>query len=164
MLLFENSHITPAVAYATGGSARSGDWVSLENYGRVGILVEIFQGAANTTAITVDVAVSTAGGSESTGITMANFWYCADVTVGTTADTWTKGTAAASITSSATGSGTSYYWIEIGADELNSMGTAGVDYNSVQVELALSSASNYVHAVYFLLEPRYAEDLTISPQ
>lgn len=161
MLFFENSHILPAIAHTTGGSARTGDWASLENYHKIGILVAISQGHASTTAITVDKATSNAGAGESTGITLNNWWKLEDVTVGTTVDTWTKGAAAASITTPATGSGMSYYWIEIDASELPA---SGVDYDHVQVELGASNASNLVQAFYFMLEPRYAQALTPSAQ
>ncbi len=161
MMFFEQAHIVPGIAHQTGGSARSGDWVSLAKYGRVGILVSIYQGAANTTAITVDKATSTAPANEATGITMANWWYLLDVTAGTTVDTWVKGTAAASITSSATGSGTSYYWIEIRADELPN---STQEYSAIQVELGASAAGNILYATYFMMDPRESEDLTASAQ
>lgn len=161
MLFFENSHITPAIAHSTGGSARSGDWASLANYHKIGILVAISQGNAATTAITVDKATSTVPAGESTGITLNNWWKMEDITVGTTVDTWTKGAAAASITTPATGAGMSYYWIEIEADELPASGT---NYNAVQVELGASNASNLVQAFYFMLEPRFAQALTASGQ
>lgn len=159
-MFFERSHFMPAL-YNTGAGARSGDWGSLAKYHKVGIFVQIVQGAANTTAITVDKADDTVPTHESTGITLANWWKLEDVTIGTTADTWTKGTAAASITSSATGSGESYYYIEIDADELP---TTTYNYNSVQVELGQSAAGNLLSAWYIMLEPRYSEDLTPSAQ
>lgn len=161
MMFFERSHITPAIAHSTGGSARSGDWVSLKNYHKVGILVAISQGNAATTAITVDKATDTVPNNQSTGITLNNWWKMEDITVGTTVDTWTKGTAAASITTPATGSGMSYYWIEIDSSELPA---AGVNYNSVQVELGASNAANLVQAFYFMLEPRFEQALTPSAQ
>lgn len=160
-MFFENSHILPAIGHATGGSARSGDWASLKNYHKIGILVAILQGHSATTAITVDKATDTAAGNEDTGITLNNWWKMEDVTVGTTVDAWVKGAPAASITTPATGSGESYYWIEIDASELPE---AGINYNAVQVELAQSNASNLVRAFYFMLEPRYAQALTPSAQ
>jgi hypothetical protein len=157
----EQVKIVPGLAHLTGGSARTADRVSLENYQRVAILVAIYQAAVNTTAITVDKVTAASSGTESTGITMSNWWKCEDVTPGTTADTWTKGTAAASITSSATGSGTSYYLIDIGADELPAL---GVDYDFVECELGVSNVGNYVWVTYFLYNPRYAGATLLSAQ
>jgi hypothetical protein len=135
--------------------------VSLENYQRVAILVQIYQGHATATVITVDKATAATSGTESTGITMSNWWKREDVTAGTTADTWTKGNAAASITSSATGSGSSYYLIDIGADELPAL---GVDYDFVECELGVSNALNFVWVTYFLYNPRYAGATLLSAQ
>src|SRR5690606_2704117 len=111
--------------------------------------------------ITVDKATSNSGTNESTGITLNNWWKLEDVTVGTTEDKWTKGTAGNSITTSAAGSGMSYYWIEIDASELPAN---GINYDHVQVELGQSNSANLVQALYFLLEPRYAQALTPSAQ
>ena len=157
----EQVKIVPGIAYATGAGARTADRVSLENYQRVAILVQIYQTAVQTTAITVDKVTAATSGTESTGITMSNWWKCEDVTAGTTADTWTKGTAAASITSSSTGSGTSYYLIDIGADELSA---AGVDYDFVECELGASAGGNLLWVTYFLYNPRYAQATLPSAQ
>jgi hypothetical protein len=154
-MFLENVKVVPGLAHQTGAGARTADRVGLENYAKVGILVSIYQGNAATTAITVDKHTAATSGTESTGITMNNWWKCEDVTIGTTADTWTKGTGAASITSSATGSGNSYYWIEIDADELRS-GTATA-YKFLEVELGVSNAANYLWVHYFLFGPRYAQ-------
>lgn len=132
--------------------ALSSMWVDMSNYGHLTAIVEIGQAAVNTTAITVDKAKTAAGGSNSDGITMAN-WYSVTDVAGTqvaAADLLVKGTAAASITSSATGSGASIYVIEIDAAEL------GDGYNFVQVELGASNAANFVSIVGILTEPRYA--------
>ncbi len=148
MMLPQNAKICEAIKPQTGAAARSGDWVSLKGYNKCMIIVHIAQGNAATTAITVDKATDVAGTGESTGITMNNWWYCKDTP--TTSDTYTKGTAAASITSSATGTGSSIYVIDIAAEELGA-------YDCVQVELGQSHASNLVSAMYVLYEPRYAD-------
>lgn len=147
MALFEKIKVVDGIKPQTGGSARSGDWVSLENYGGCLIVVQIAQGAVNTTAITVDKAKTAAGGSNSDGITMNNWWKCEDTP--TTADTYTKGTAAASITSSSTGSGSSVYVIDIDAAEL------GDGYQFLQVEAGASNASNLISATYILYDAAY---------
>lgn len=160
-MFFENSHITPGIAHSTGASQRTGDWASLKNYHKIGILVSISQGNAATTAITVNKATDTTGTTHSDGITLQNWWKMEDITVATTVDTWTKGAAGATITSSATGSGMSYYWIEIDSSELPASGN---NYNAVQVILGSSNAANLVQANYFMLEPRFAQALTPSAQ
>ncbi len=152
MLLFENVHICEGIKPQTAAGAKSGDWVSLKDYKRCMIIVYIAQGAVNTTAITVDKAKTAGGVSNSDGITMNNFWYIADAPQ--TSDVYTKGTAAASITTSATGSGSSIYVIDIAAQEL------GTDYDFLQVELGASSASNIVSALYILYNAAYPMALT----
>jgi len=144
--LFENSHICEAIKPQTAAGAKSGDWVSLKGYDGCLILVQIAQGNAATTAITVDKATEVAGSTTSDGITMNNWWYLLDTP--TTASIWTKGTAAASITSSATGTGSSLYAIEIKAAELGA-------YDCIQLELGASDVANVVAASYILYNGRY---------
>lgn len=139
-----------AIKPATAAGALSGDWVSLKNYEGCMIVVHITQGAADTTAITVDKATSVLPAGESTGITLNNWWECEDAPA--TSDAFTKGTAAASITSSATGSGSSLYVIDVKASELGA-------YDCIQVELGASSGSNISSAMYYLYGPRYPATL-----
>lgn len=156
-----SAHIAPAISHQTGGSARSGDRVNMENYHKVGILLSILQASASTTAITVDISTAATGGSSKTGISLANWWKMEDVTVGTTADTWTKGTAATSITSSSAGAGTSYYYIEIDADECYDSGT---NYPFVELKCGTSNSGNYLNAVYLMLYPRYGQATMLTAQ
>ncbi|MDO8472823.1 MAG: hypothetical protein Q7T05_03295 [Dehalococcoidia bacterium] len=148
MMLMENLRICEGIKPATAAGAKSGDWVSLKGFERLLILVHIAQGNAATTAITVDKATLVDGTGNSDGITMNNWWKLVDTPQ--TADTWVKGTAAASITSSATGTGSSLYAIEIAASELGA-------YDCVQVELGASNAANVVSAAYLLSNARFAE-------
>lgn len=145
--LIDEIHVCESIKPQTGGSARSGDWISLHNYRGVLFVIHIAQGAANTTAITFDKAKTSAGGSNSDGITFIKAASLADTP--TTADTYTAVTSAASITSSNTGSGSSIYLVDITAEEL------GEGYDFVQLELGSSSASNLVSAVALLYGPRY---------
>lgn len=146
--LVENVRIVPAIAPIAGGSARSGDWVSLKGYKRLTILVHIAMGNAATTAITVDKAQDVSGTGESTGITV-NRVYKHTGAIGA-AIAFAAVAAAASFTSSATGSGQDLYLLEIEASEL------GEGYDCVQVELGASNAANIVAAEYILSGPRYA--------
>ena len=147
--MLQSGHITEAIKPQTGASARSGDWVSLANYKKCAILVHIAQGNAATTALTVDRATTTAGASEDTGITLTNFWTLEDTP--TTSDTWTKGTAAASITTSATGTGSSLYLIDIDAAALDD----GTGYMAIQLEAGISNTNNVISATYILYGNRY---------
>ena len=144
----ENAKIVPAINPQTAAGAKSGDWVSLKNYERCAIIVMITQGASDTTAITVDKATAVDGTGNSDGITINHWWELEDY-AGLTEDL-TKGTAAASITSSATGSAASLYVIDIAAEELGA-------YDCIQVELGASSGSNVVSALYLLYNGRWQQ-------
>ena len=154
MFGFEDVMIAEAIKPQTGAGARSADWISLKGYDRCLIVVHIAQGAADTTALTVDKAHSVAAAGESTGITMNNWWSCEDTP--TTATAYTKGTAAASITSSATGSGSSIYLILIQPDELGA-------YDCIQLEAGASAAGNLISAQYVLSRGRYQDDAPLDP-
>lgn len=152
----EQVKIVPGLSAQAGNSAGAADRVSLENYNRVAILVTQRQGAGDSENITWHKATAASGGTEDTSNGIANYWYCEDVTVGTTADTWTKGTAVAAgslLATSAGAAGVSYYLIDIGAEELQE---GGVEYKFVEFNTAgAGSASNAIDAVYFLYQPRY---------
>jgi len=163
--------VVPGLAPQTMAGTADGDWVSMKGYDRVGMYVYITQGNTATTAITVNYATSVAGGNVQTGLTLTNWWYIEDTAIGsdagTNSDTWTKGTAAAGITSSATGTGASLYYIEVDADDILS-GTAAqaaatARYDCVQVRLGASSASNIACVIYSLGPPRYAQGVSPTP-
>lgn len=150
--MFNDVKVELPITNAIGG-ALSSKWINMANYRKVMFIINIDQNNAATTAITVDKAKTSAGGSNSDGITIQNWWSMVDV-AGTTqaaaSDTFTKGTAATSITTSATGTGASQYVLEFDASEL------GEGYNFIQVELGASHNDNLVSCVAILSEPRYA--------
>lgn len=147
--------VVEAIKPQTGGSARSGDWVSLKNWHHLTILVQIAMGNAATTAITVDKATDVSGTGESAGITLANAYR---IPVGASAsDTPTKLASGASITSAATGSGSEIYAIEIDPAEL------GAGFDCVELELGASNAANLVSALYILSGPRYGAQASNIP-
>ena len=152
---FEALAIREGIKPQTGGSARSGDYVSLRGYSGCMIMVQIAQGAANTTALTVDKATAVAGTNESTGITLNNWWKLEDTPTSTA--NYTKGASAASITTSATGSGSSVYVIDVKAEELGAAVSDGTPYDCIQLEAGSSSASNVLSATYVLYGARYAQ-------
>lgn len=151
--LFENIFLGEAIKTQTADAARSGDWISLKGYAGCLIIVSKLQGNAGTVAITLDKAKTNVGGSNSDGITMKRIWKMVD-TPQTAATAWTAVTAAASVTTSATGSGSSLYAIDVKAEDL------GDDYDYIQLELGSSgSANNSVTALYILYGSRYAGSL-----
>jgi hypothetical protein len=162
----EGVKIVPGLSQQAGNVAAAADRVSLENYERVAILVTIYQAAADANTLTFHKATAASAGTEDTTNAIPNWWYCEDVTLGTTADTWTKGTAVVSgatiATSAVGGNTTSYYLIDIGADELPE---GGYDYKFVELNTgAVSDATNLVNAVYLLYNPRYAQAVLPSGQ
>lgn len=157
-LFMEGVKIVPGLSHGLGNAANSADRVSLEGYNRVAILVTIYQAAADNDTLTFHKATAASAGTEDTTNAIANWWSMEDVTPGTTADTWTKQTAVAAgstITTSATGGNvTSYYLIDIGADELPD---SVADYKFVElVTGGASAAGNFTNVIYFLYQPRYA--------
>lgn len=145
--LAEQIRVVPAIAPIAGGSARSGDWVSLKGYAGCLIVVNIAMGHAATTAITVDKATDVSGGGNSNGITVNRVWKHTGA-IGA-AIAYAAVAAAASFTSSATGSGQDVYLLDVRADELG-------DYDCIQVELGASNSANIVSATYLLYGPRYS--------
>lgn len=152
MFLADNVKIVEAIKPQTGASARSGDWVSLKNYNHLTIIVQLALGNSATTAITVDKATAVDGSGNSNGITLNNWYYA----TASTSDAMTKGAAAASITTAATGSGSEIYVIEIDAAELG-------DYDCLQVELGASHSGNLVSATYILSGARFATQASNMP-
>ena len=162
----EQVKIVPGLSHGLGNAANSADRVSLENYQRVAILVTIYQANADNDTLTFHKATAATAGTEDTVNAIPNWWALEDVTPGTTADTWVKQTAVASgalITTSAVGGNTtSYYLIDIGADELPE---GGVDYKFVElVTGGASLAGNFTNVIYFLYNPRYAGATLLSAQ
>jgi hypothetical protein len=148
-IMLEELHICEGWKPKTMASGATGAWVDLEGYSGCLIIVHIAQGAVNTTALTVNKAKAIGGTSPSNGITMNNWAKCEDAPL--TADTFTKGTAAASITTSGTGSGSSIYLIDIQAADL------GDYFTCIQCAAGSSSASNIASCDYLLYGPRNAE-------
>ena len=145
--LLENCFVGEAIKPQTAAAAKSGDWVSLKGYEGVLFIIDIAQGNAATTAITLDAATAVAGTGNSNGKTMKRIWSITD-TPQTAATAITAVTAAASVTSSATGTGSSIYLIDVKADDYP-------DYDCVQVELGASDVGNIAACLYICYGPRY---------
>lgn len=154
----EGVKIVPGLSHGLGNAANSADRVSLENYKRVAILVSQYQAGADADTLTWHKATAASAGTEDTTNPITNYWTLEDCTPGTTADTWTKGTAVASgstLATSAGASGTSYYLIDIGADELPD---STADYKFVELVTGGAGAvGNFLNVIYFLYQPRYSQ-------
>ena len=161
----EQVKIVPGFFHGLGDATNVADRVSLENYQRCAALITINQNAGDADTITFHKATAATGGTEDTLNAIPNWWYLEDVTAGTTADTWTKGTAVASgatITTSAAAAGTSMYLIDIGADELPE---GGVDYKFIEINMGgVGDVGNFTNIIYFLYNPRYAGETLLSGQ
>ena len=156
-LFMEQVKIVPAYTYNTQGGARTSDRVSMENYNNALILVQSYQAANSAVAITVDAFTAATSGSTSAGITFNTWWELEDCVVGAlTSDTWTRSSAAAaSVTTTTSATGTSYYAIELNADDLT---ISGVNYPWFAVQVASGSASNILSIIVFLYNPRYSQN------
>lgn len=161
----EGVKIVPGLNAQAGNSAGAADRVSLENYKRVAILFIQTQAAGDNDTLTWHKATAASGGTEDTTNPIANYWTMEDVTVGTTADTWTKGAAIAAgstLATSATATGVSYYLMDIGADELPD---STAEYKFVEANTGgAGSASNNIDVIYFLYQPRYAQATMLTAQ
>ena len=164
-LFMEGVKIVPGLSATQASVGASADRVSLENYERVAILVVQRQGGAGANTVTWHKATDATAGTEDTTNGIENYWHRIDVTVGTTADTWTKGAAilsGATLGTSAGAAGVSYYLIDIGAEELPE---GGYDYKFVEAVVGnAGNAANYLDVIYFLYNPRYAQAVLPSAQ
>lgn len=149
MRLIDNVHICEGSKPQTTAGAKSSDWISLHNYEGVLFVFYVAQGNAASTAITFDKAKTSAGASNSDGITFTRAAYCADAPQAS--DAYTAIASAASITTSTTGSGSSIYLVDIKAEEL------GEGYDFVQCECGASDVGNVACVLAILYGPRYAD-------
>lgn len=146
-LMFERLDIREGWKPATMGSGAASDWISLKDYAGALAIITITQGNASEGDITVDKAKTSAGGTNSDGITVKHLWSNVDTPTGD----WTKAAAAAAFNTSATGSGSSLYVVEIRAEDL------GDDYDYFRVNLASSSASNISACTIVCYGARYPQ-------
>jgi hypothetical protein len=157
-LFMEQVKIVPGLSNTQCSVGASSDRVNIAGYQGVAVFVVQRQGGGNDNTVTFHKATTDGTTVEDTSNAIANWWYCLDVTPGTTADTWTKGTAVAAgatITTSAAGAGTSYYLIELDPAEFPD--TTSQDYKFLEVVVgAAGDAGNFIDVVFFLYNPRYA--------
>ncbi len=134
-----------AIIVTSGGFTTSSKDVSLKNYNRARIVLEITSTALVNGAVTLKQGATT--GHAATNLPYARYWRIDDINssntpVETSSSSCTLGTA----------SGTQVYWWELTADMLNS-GNSFIRCN-------VSKLANTTAAIlrYELFEPRYATD------
>lgn len=143
--------VTGCAPAALASTAGDGDFVSMKNYRRLTIVINILNGSTVTgTAVTLIQATEVAG-STTKALGFARMWANIDTGAG---DTLTE-TAVTNntFTTNTTNSKSLMYVIEINADDLD------VDngYDCVRVDAA--SAANSVGSVlYILSDPRYVNE------
>ena len=163
-LFMEGVKIQPGLSNQQASVTASSDRVNLALYHRVAALVTVRQAGGTATTLTFSKATTDGTSVEDTANIIENWWKLEDVTVGTTAATWTKGAEVASgstISTSVSATLVSYYLIDINADVLPE---AGVDYKFVEINTAGGNAANYLDVMWFLYNPRYAQAALPSAQ
>lgn len=156
----DNCRVVQA-APVTRGTAVAGDWISLKGYAKAMCIINIVTGADDTElTFTVDKGTTAAGGDESTGITLNNFWYIYNmVSAAPTSDAMTKGTAAASIATVTDQSTSHLVVIDIDASELGTVATTPfARFDWLQLTVAGGNAAHTWAAVWVLYNPRYGQD------
>lgn len=150
--LIENAQIVEAIHPQTGGSAITGDYISLKKAGHVTVLCHINQANAATTAITIEQATAVAG-TGSTAITKTvPIYLVADCA---TSDLWVKQDDAVSYTTSATLKH-KLVAFEIDAEDLDT------GYDCITVKFGASNAANIVAAQYICGMLRYGPSSLIA--
>lgn len=150
--LVENAQIVEAVHPQGGGSAITGDYISMKKVGHVTVLCNINQTTADTIAITIEQATAVAG-TGSTAITKAvPIFLVADAA---TTDVWVAQTAAVSYTTTAA-TKAKMVAFEIDAEDLD----AG--YDCLTVKFGASDSANIVAAQYICGMLRYGPSSVIA--
>lgn len=145
--LVENAQIVEAVHPQTGGSAITGDYISLKKAGHVTVLCHINQGASDTIAITLEQATAVAGTGSKALVTEVPIFLVSDAA---TSDIWVRQTDGVAYTTSAA---TKHKLVafEVDAEDLD----VANGFDCLTVKFGASSASNIVAAQYVCSKLRY---------
>jgi hypothetical protein len=158
----EGVNIQPAFLPADTDTNQAGDYVSLKDYGKVGVLfVKAAGTAGDDPTLTLYEATSVGGGSAQVLAVIDKHRIKQAATnleaVGTFTDT--AQTAASTIVFNATSAEqTLVDYFEVDADKLSD----GFDCIRVDCALAASGGSQYATVLYLLLDPRYPQAESIS--
>ena len=147
LLLEEVKVVNAFLPIDINGAAKNSDYISLENYDAVQIVLHV--GAASAaSAVTLTQAKEVAG-TNTASLDFDYMWACE--TIGTTnSDTYTK-TAVASATFSTAAAGNSIYLIDVRAETLTDL------YKCLRINLADPSAGCIVGCTFHLYKARYEQ-------
>lgn len=162
--LLEGCNIVPAFAgnIADMDTDQTGDYVSLANYGKVGILFVDGAGTAgDDPTITLYEATDTGGSGAQALAVIDRYWIkqAATSLVSVGAFTETTQTAASTIAFNATSAEQVLIaYFEVNAEELSD------GFNSIRADVALaaSGGAQYGAVLYMLLDPRYPQADSVS--
>lgn len=143
---------------------RAGDYISLQGYGKVGILAIISPGTAgDDPTLTFRQATDVSGTSVKDLTVVTEYWSKQAATDLTATGTWTRNTqsAAATVAGNATSAEQAkMYYVEINAEQLDV--DNGFDCLVCNVALAASGGAQYGAIVYLPMEPRFPQATTES--
>ena len=160
----EGCNIVPAFAAAIADmdTNQTGDYISLKNYGRVGVL---FISAAGTAGddpnLTLYESKDVSGTDAQVLAAIDTYWIKQAATSLNATGTFTKTTqtAASTIGFNATSAEQVVMaWFEVDAEQLS----AGFDCIRVDADLDASGGAQYGTLLYFLLDPSYPQETAIS--
>lgn len=143
---------------------RSGDYICLQGYGKVGVLAIISPGTAgDDPTFTFQQATAVAGTGAKDLTVITEYWSKQAATDLTATGTWTRSTQSAATT--VAGNATSaeqakMYYIEIDAQQLDV--DNGFDCLTCNVALAASGGAQYGCIVYLPMDARFPQATTES--
>ena len=148
-ILPEVSKIVEAIPAATNDAALTGDFVNVENAGKLIIVVQSKGGNASASAITIEQATIAAGTDDKAITTAVQIWSNLDTA---TTDTLVRRTDAVSYTTDAAAKNKMVVFV---------VDPAGLDiangFKFVTVKVAISNIANIITAQYYLVDNRYQD-------
>lgn len=163
--LIEQINFHPAIMPLDLDTDRTGDYISLENYGRVGVLAIISPGTAgDDPTLTLYQAKDTSGTDAEAAEIITTYWTKQAATDLTGTGTWTKSTqtAASTVAGNATSAEQAKcYYFEVDASQLDV--DNGFKAIRVDIALAASGGAQYGTVLYVAAAPAYPQETLTSP-
>jgi|SRR5215213_1129577 len=147
LTLPQEAKLVEAFGPAADAAGRTGDWISLKNYGRAFIVVHITQGNAATVTLTLLQATSVAGAGSKALTWTVPIW--ANESTATT-DTLTRQTDGLAFTTSATLAGKIVvFQVDPRYLDVNN------GFDCLTVTTGASNVANITQGMYVLSDPRF---------